>query len=330
MKPLVSVMCLTYNHEPYLRQALDSILMQKTDFPFEVLIGEDCSPDNSREILKEYESKHPDFFQMFYREKNIGGTKNYYDLVMRTKGKYLIALETDDYWTDPFKLQKQVDFLEQHPEYIGIAHDSIMVNERDEVIQASLLPQTQKAVTQFPLNDFLTKGFTFQTASLMYRNFYQDGGDYSVLYRSHLLVSDLTVLSILLTRGDIAVSSECMSAYRRVIKADGTSAASIAARNIAASLIGSMRQLVILDEYFDQKIDYSSKKLTLAERYITGVLRKEANFTLQDMKYIWGNINAKVRFQVLQYVLGFPVRKVNKLWQKLMRKDYVNGSYPQK
>ncbi len=311
--PLVSVICPSYNHESYLRQSLDSILMQKTDFPFEALVGEDCSPDNSREILREYENKYPGAFQMFYREKNMGATLNTYDLLKRATGKYIIGLETDDYWTNPLKLQKQVDFLETHPEYIGCAHACAVVDEAgNRVVSAGMA--AEKNERRYTLQDFLREGFSFQTASLMYRNFFHDGNDYSIFYKSHPLVGDLTILSILLLRGNIYLMPDCMSAYRRVIKAGGTSAASQSATRPAESLLSTMRQLVMLDEYFQGKIDYSPRKLVSVERYLTGLLRHESGYSREGMAYMWKYAGAAVQRQTAMFVLGYPVRKIRKLF----------------
>ncbi len=111
----VSVIILVYNHEMYLEQALDSVLMQKTDCNLEVLVGEDASPDGSADILRRYEDAYPGFFTVFYRSENMGGTKNAYDLLSRAKGRYIAFLEGDDFWTDEWKIQKQADFLEHYP-----------------------------------------------------------------------------------------------------------------------------------------------------------------------------------------------------------------------
>lgn len=120
--PLLSIACPVYNHEPYLRQALDGILMQRVNFPIEVVIGEDCSKDGSREILKEYEAKYPGFFTMLYREKNMGMSPNNADILKHCRGKYVAYLECDDYWTDPDKLQIQVDYMESHPDTMACYH----------------------------------------------------------------------------------------------------------------------------------------------------------------------------------------------------------------
>ena len=108
-KIMVSVICPTYNHAPYIKKALDSILSQNVDFPYEILVGNDCSPDNSREILSDYEKKYPSLIKVYNRERNLGPTKNGYDLYSRARGKYLITLELDDYWIDNDKLKKEFE-----------------------------------------------------------------------------------------------------------------------------------------------------------------------------------------------------------------------------
>lgn len=126
-EPLVSVSCITYNHALYIRQCLDGFVMQKTTFPFEVLIHDDASTDGTAEIIKEYEKKYPHIIKPIYEEENQWkkgrrGTRvfNY----PRAKGKYLALCEGDDYWTDPLKLQKQVDFLEAHLDY-GLVYTDV-------------------------------------------------------------------------------------------------------------------------------------------------------------------------------------------------------------
>ena len=125
--PLVSICCLTYNHEPFIRQCLDGFLMQNTDFGVEILIHDDASTDNTPGILKEYADRYPDkIFPLFETENKYShGYKGRMDIVFnyaRAKGKYIATCEGDDYWTDPDKLQKQVNFMEAHPEYSVCFH----------------------------------------------------------------------------------------------------------------------------------------------------------------------------------------------------------------
>ena len=117
---VVSISCITYNHAPYIRQCLDGFMMQQTSFAFEVLIHDDASTDGTTEIIKEYESKYPDIIKPIYEEENqwVKGRRGSAVFNFpRAKGKYIAMCEGDDYWTDPLKLQKQVDFLENNPEY---------------------------------------------------------------------------------------------------------------------------------------------------------------------------------------------------------------------
>ncbi|MBQ0142665.1 MAG: glycosyltransferase family 2 protein [Prevotellaceae bacterium] len=117
MKSLVSIVCITYNHEPYLRKALDGFLMQETNFPYEIILAEDCSTDGTRQICEEYKAKYPDRITYISRDYNVGGVGNERRAIAAARGKYLAFCEGDDYWIDPLKLQKQVDFMESHPDY---------------------------------------------------------------------------------------------------------------------------------------------------------------------------------------------------------------------
>jgi len=114
----VSVLMLTYNHEKYIAQAIESVLMQQVNFDYELIIGDDCSFDNTQNIIREAQIKYPNIITPILKKQNIGANENYVDIFFRAKGKYIANLEGDDYWTDPYKLQKQVDFLEANPDYV--------------------------------------------------------------------------------------------------------------------------------------------------------------------------------------------------------------------
>lgn len=117
-EPLVSIRTSTYNHEKYIRQCIEGILMQKTDFPFEYIIGEDCSTDGTMAIVREYAQKYPDVIRVVTDDVNVGMRANGLRCIERCRGKYMAICEGDDWWTDPYKLQKQVDFLESHPDHV--------------------------------------------------------------------------------------------------------------------------------------------------------------------------------------------------------------------
>ena len=122
---MVTIRCITYNHEPYIRQCLDGFVMQKTDFRFEAIVHDDASTDNTATIIKEYAEKYPDIIKPIFETENQYSKRDAsLTRIMdnHTHGKYVAMCEGDDYWIDPLKLQKQIDFLEAHPEYSYSCH----------------------------------------------------------------------------------------------------------------------------------------------------------------------------------------------------------------
>ena len=119
-KPLVSILCATYNQKDFIAQTIESFLMQKVDFPIEIIVHDDASTDGTAEIVKEYADKYPDIIKPIFQKENQHSKKtgiwNTF-IYPKAQGKYYADCEGDDYWTDPNKLQRQVDFLESHPEY---------------------------------------------------------------------------------------------------------------------------------------------------------------------------------------------------------------------
>lgn len=120
--PTVSVFMMAYNHEKYIAEAIEGVLMQRTNFDFDIVIGEDCSTDNTRQIIIYYQQKHPGKFKLLLHERSIGAMSNQIAVLKACQGKYIALCEGDDYWTDPYKLQKQVDFLEANEGYSMCGH----------------------------------------------------------------------------------------------------------------------------------------------------------------------------------------------------------------
>lgn len=121
--PKVSVIMLAYNHGKYIADAMESVVKQKTDFPFELIIGEDCSTDNTLEIIKKYQEKYKNI-HLISDEKNVGIVANELRVMQQCQGKYIAFCEADDFWTDELKLQKQVDFLEKNEDF-GLVHADV-------------------------------------------------------------------------------------------------------------------------------------------------------------------------------------------------------------
>lgn len=195
---MVSIYCNTYNHRDFIRCALDGFIKQKTDFRFEVLIHDDASSDGTKEIIQEYENKYPDIVKPIYQTENqySKGVKiaKLYQFP-RMRGKYVAWCEGDDYWIDPNKLQKQVDFLESHPDYSMCCHSGYYVDE-----QGNKLPGMFRVYTQnqdIPTGEAIRK-WVCPTASIVYRrdlreksNFpdmaYAPCGDYPLIINMSLL-----------------------------------------------------------------------------------------------------------------------------------------------
>lgn len=122
MTPLLSIVTITYNHESFIAQTIEGVLMQQVNFPIEFIIAEDCSTDSTRAICQQYAEQYPELIRLIPSESNVGAIANERRAMLAAKGKYIAFCEGDDYWTDPLKLQKQVDFLESHPDYSVTFH----------------------------------------------------------------------------------------------------------------------------------------------------------------------------------------------------------------
>jgi glycosyltransferase involved in cell wall biosynthesis len=163
--PKVSVLMVTYNHVNFIEQAIESVLMQETDFKYELVIGEDCSTDRTREIVEIYAEKYPDRIKVLLHPKNIGMQRNFIEVWKACTGEYIALLEGDDYWTDPEKLQKQVDFLDGNPDF-SICFHKVKILENNEL--------KDDYITTVPSNvstiEDLAKGNYIHTPSCIFRN----------------------------------------------------------------------------------------------------------------------------------------------------------------
>lgn len=212
----LSILCVSYNHERYLKEALDGILMQQVNFNYEIIIGDDCSTDDSQKIIKDYIPLFGDRITAILREKNIGAYENVQDIQSRAKGEYIIFLETDDKWTDFRKLQKQVDYLDSNSETIAVAHCCSVIDKYSK-ITAIRYPECNKEV--YTLKDYRRWILPGQTATIMYRNYhkYDMGVDKKfVKMASKIGPGDRATVLALFDCGEIHCIQEVMSAYRWV------------------------------------------------------------------------------------------------------------------
>lgn len=162
----VSVATTTYNHEAFVQEAIDSVLMQEVDFDYEHVIGEDCSTDRTREIVNGYQRQHPDVMRVLLHRQNIGGRRNMVQVLEACQGEYIALLEGDDYWTSPKKLQKQVDFLEAHPECAICFHS---VSTAYEAEAPKPKREEERSYKSFYTLEDLLEGNFIPTCSVMCR-----------------------------------------------------------------------------------------------------------------------------------------------------------------
>ena len=205
----VSVCMVTYNQEKFIEQAIESVIMQKTNFNYELVIGDDCSTDKTREIVIKYQKKYPNKIRVFINKKNLGAGPNFIQTLKVCKGEYIALLDGDDYWTDPYKLQKQVDFLNTNQDYSISSHNVNVVHRGSKSQSIEWLGRKYKETST--LKDILEYGSGGATCSLVFRQksiiplpkwFYAlPGGDWS-----------LQVLCI--SKGKMHYFSDAMGVYR--------------------------------------------------------------------------------------------------------------------
>lgn len=163
----VSVALISYKHAKYIRRCLDSILEQEVNFKYEIVVGEDCSEDGTREILLEYKEKYPDIFVLLLNEKNLGVSGNGLNVATHLRGQYICGGETDDFWLDKHRMQKQADYLDAHPEVAAVAGNYCAVDEDGENPRVILSPEMLDR--HYTLQDYLHWGMTLHGNTLMRR-----------------------------------------------------------------------------------------------------------------------------------------------------------------
>lgn len=206
---MVSMCICTYNHEKYIAQAIDSALMQKTDFNFEIVIGEDCSADGTLEIISSYKNIYPDIIRIITSGKNVGAQINAIRTLGACNGKYIAICDGDDYWTDPYKLQKQVDFLEVNKECVICHHNIEMISENTGKKKLYNNFDGDKIYNQ---NELLRKN-TIATCSIIFRNL----GIVKNLpaWSINCPIGDIVLTALLTQNGNIGYINEVMGVYRR-------------------------------------------------------------------------------------------------------------------
>ena len=253
---LVSVVCIAFNHEKYIRRALDSVLDQKTDFKYEIIIHDDASTDSTRDIISEYVQEYKNIISIYEKENLYSQGKNIIEPCLPyVKSKYMIILECDDFWLDHRKLQKQVDFLEKKQECPACAHQTIEYNaQTGETRLFSIIRENRDLTTK----DVIANNMLYHVSSLLFRtNMYEellrclDGINWTS-------ITDDYALEIMCTFwGKVHYSSEIMSLYRKYSSEESWTyqyqVSGDAEKNSRRLLEGTIDLLHRFDVYTNQK-----------------------------------------------------------------------------
>jgi glycosyltransferase involved in cell wall biosynthesis len=210
---LVSISCTTYNHSEYIRECLDNFINQKTNFDYEIIIHDDASTDDTAAIIQEYVHKHPNLIFPIYQNINQfsqgqRGMMVRYNFA-RCRGKYIALCEGDDFWTDPYKLQKQVDFLEQNSDYVLCFHNALVIKDVQNRKKERRLFYNNYTKTDYNANDVI-KTWLVPTASIVFRNSIKE---YPQLLKESVF-GDIALQVYLCEFGKMYFLNEVMSVYR--------------------------------------------------------------------------------------------------------------------
>lgn len=207
--PKVTIVCMVYNHEAYLRECFEGFVMQKTTFPIEILVNDDCSPDGSANVMREYEEKYPELFHCIYQKENqySKGKMAWWEVLFpMAKGDYIAICEGDDYWIDPYKLQKQVDFMEQHSDFVACFHNA-RVQYKDKVSLFNVLNESHYPTTE----DLIKRRWFIATPTLLFRNVLQEYPD----WRGGIINGDYLLELLLAREGRFFYMDDVMAVYRQ-------------------------------------------------------------------------------------------------------------------
>jgi glycosyltransferase involved in cell wall biosynthesis len=209
LQPTVSVIMITYGHEAYIRQAIEGVLMQECDFPVELIVADDCSPDGTPQFMNEILISHPQAFKIRYTRhlKNKGMVSNFLWALEQAEGKYIALCEGDDYWTDPYKLQKQVDFLEQNPDYVACFHDVKVLLPNGDLVEDTITSVPAQYET---IEDLARDGNYIHTPSVVFRNVIQE----YPAELNHSTIGDYFLYLLLAQYGKFKYWKEEMAVYR--------------------------------------------------------------------------------------------------------------------
>ena len=306
-KPLVSISCITYNHEKYISDALDSFLMQKTDFDFEILIHDDASTDRTADIIRDYERRYSNIIKAIYQ------TENQYTKVIdrmfytfndsRAICKYIALCEGDDYWTDPYKLQKQVDYMIKNPECSMCIHSADLVDVDKKLQGIEYRPYKESRIVS--IDDLIIGGGNFcATASIMYYSkIFKDPPEFFM--EAH--VGDFPLQLILASKGQVYYIDESMCVYRVGVPGAWTTNLNSGKDSKEKNIRNWENDIKLLKEFDIYTMKRHKKTIDLAinnrELQILLTSRKKGEIKKSQCKEYYNNLNIskKIRINIKYY-----------------------------
>ena len=316
--PIVSISMLTYNHEKYISQAIESILMQQVNFPYQIIIGEDASTDKTREIILEYAKQFPERFYLIFHDHNVGMTQNALSLRPFLTGKYIACLEGDDYWIDPNKLQKQVEFLDQHPEYMGVSHKVLDVNENGGYYPQAKSYFKDKVYTLKHVEQYLLAG---HTSTLVYKRYFSMLKEEEItIYNACNIVGDRKLNLVLAALGGVYRMDECMSVHRHSASA-WTQQTQVQPGGMSYFDYQTMDQLSKLaKDLFSVDLDFSEMKMRAWFGTVIQWLRypKQKNWEAIQTIFFSDNKKAQKLLYLLFHIISWPYRAILKKAEEVL------------
>lgn len=305
----VSVLIITYKHEKYIRKALDSVFMQKTNFEFEVIVGEDASPDNTREILLEYKEKYGDKLTLVLHDENVGASANSMSIQKKARGRYLAGVEGDDFWTDEYKLQKQYDILENNPQYIGVCHDFMTVTADGSVKRNSVFNMKTDEVKT--MNDWMKDGYGLHTCTIFRRNFLPiDNPDYIKLKTAEPTMGDLILFTLMYDAGDIYVLKDIMAAHRMAGNNDTSSFSYKQKKNAIMYTYMFIRIMHNLEKYLNYKYDFTPRICNRIAGVKVSKLQGVFKYPASEMRAIMKTLSLKWKIVVYCKMVKKIIHKI--------------------
>lgn len=316
----VSISVLSYKHGPYVRQCLESLLAQKVNFKYEIVVGEDCSQDGTREILLEFKEKYPDMFTLLLNDENVGTARNNHNIKLHCRGQYIATCESDDFWIDENKLQRQVDFLDSHPEYVGIASNYVNVNVEGKHPKMVLMPwQVNKT---YRMKDFLRYGLGTHGSTMTHRNIipYRDE-NYVKLRFSAPTMGDVLTHGLLLDYGNIYIEPALTLAHRS--GAATPTSYSYQQKKKALEFTRMYFDIVdALNVYFDNRHDFTPLKANRVGAMLRSGMSGNLQIDKADMKQLLKEMPLKLRLLCYSRCLQKSWRNIlHKVGRRVFRKD---------